>query len=436
MWLLYQTALLLALAIAAPILLLGRGPRYRSTLRGRLGRRLPEVGGDAPLWIHAVSVGEVTVAATVIRALPADLPVVLTTVTPTGQARARQLLGERCALGYLPFDLSFAVERFLDRVAPRGLVLVEGELWPLLLRELGRRRIPVRMINGRVSDRSYARMRRLRPLLGPLLAVLHRGVELFGVQTEGDRERLASLGVGADRLTVTGNLKFEIGLPRELPEVERLLLDAAAGRPVLVAGSTMPGEEARVLAAWRAVGARGRAALLLLAPRHPERSSSVVEQAARAGVLVARRSELPHALGGERVDVVVLDTLGELASLYRIAIAAFIGGTLVATGGHNPLEASVHGVPVAVGPSMENFREMADTFDRAGAWRRVADAGELGAAWSEWLDHPDRARELGEKGRALIEANRGALARTLELVAPLLPPRGPRDELGTAERTV
>ncbi|HVS63002.1 MAG TPA: 3-deoxy-D-manno-octulosonic acid transferase [Thermoanaerobaculia bacterium] len=416
MWLLYQSALLLALALAAPVLLLGRGRHYLSTLRARLGRELPRSPGADPLWIHAVSVGEVVVATTLIRALPAGLPVVLTTVTPTGQARARQLLGERCALGYLPFDLSFALRRFLDRTSPRALVLVEGELWPLLLRHLHRRGIPVRMINGRISDRSYGRMRGLRPLLGPL----HRGVERFGVQTEEDRERLMALGVGAGRVTVTGNLKFEVRAPEQLPEVEGLIRGAAAGRAVLVAGSTMPGEEQQVLDAWRSLQETGASTLLLLAPRHPERCAAVTEMVARRGAAVMLRSALDRPTAAEPPDVVVLDTLGELASLYRLGAGVFVGGTLVATGGHNPLEASVHGVPVAVGPSMENFREMAETFDRASAWRRVADARELAEAWSEWLAKPEVARRLGAAGRALIDANRGALERTLDLVAPLL----------------
>jgi 3-deoxy-D-manno-octulosonic-acid transferase len=420
MWLLYQAGLLLALTAAAPGLLLRRGRHYVPTLRGRLARALPEPRGERPLWIHAVSVGEVAVAATLIRALPANLPILLTTVTPTGQTRARQLLGDRCALGYLPFDLSFAVERFLDHTRPRALVLVEGELWPLLLHHLRRRRIPVRMINGRVSDRSFARMRRLRALLGPL----HRGVERFGVQTLQDRDRLAAVGVAAERLAVTGNLKFEITAAPAIPDLEERILAAAAGRPVLVAGSTMPGEEEQVLAAWRELATGDHPALLVLAPRHPERCPGVVELATRAGATVVLRSSLDRRHAATSPDVVVLDTLGELAALYRIGAGAFIGGTLVATGGHNPLEASAHAVPVAVGPSMENFREMADTYDHAHAWRRVADARELADTWRGWLAEPDLARRLGAAGRALIDGNRGALERNLELVAPLLePPR-------------
>ncbi|HVS14571.1 MAG TPA: glycosyltransferase N-terminal domain-containing protein [Thermoanaerobaculia bacterium] len=415
MWLLYQLGLALALAVAAPGLLATRGRHYLPTLRGRLARELPERPGEHPLWIHAVSVGEVAVAATVVRALPPDLPIVLTTVTPTGRTRAEQLLGDRCALAYLPFDLAPPVRRFLDRVRPSGLVLVEGELWPLLLRHLRRRGIPVRMINGRVSDRSFGRMRRLRPLLGPLLAT----VERFGVQTAGDRDRLTGLGVEATRLAVTGNLKFEIGVPPPLPETEGLVVAAAAGRPLLVAGSTMPGEEEQVLRAFARLGG-GERALLLLAPRHPERCASVVELARGAGLAVSRRSALDGAAPKPRADVVVLDTLGELAALYRLAAGAFVGGTLVPTGGHNPLEASCHGVAVAVGPSMHNFREMAETYDRAGAWRRVADPAQLAAAWSEWLERPETAGALGAAGRALIDANRGALRRTLDLLEPLL----------------
>lgn len=423
------------LLVSAPFLLLGRGAHYLPTVAGRLGgwggEGEPRRGG---LWLHAVSVGEVAVASTLARGLPevAARPItVVTTVTPTGQERARAAFGGAASVAYLPFDLGVPVARFFRRFEPRALVLVEGDYWPLVLRAAARRDLPVAVVNGRVGDRSFRRMRRLRRLLGPLLGRVAR----FGMQTGDDAARLFELGVPAERVTVTGNLKYESPEPPALPALEATVRTLAADRPVLVAGSTMAGEEERVLDAFRAAGGGARA-LLVIAPRHPERWGEVaalLDRFAGAGDLAwTRRSGLPApgeeafpfgstgSAGPGRIDVLLLDSLGELASLYRGAAGAFVGGTLVATGGHNPLEAARWGVPVAVGPSMENFREMADDFDRRGAWARAADADELGRVLRGWLDDPEAARALGARGRELVEANRGALARTLALLAPVL----------------
>jgi 3-deoxy-D-manno-octulosonic-acid transferase len=419
----------LALLAAGPLLLARRGRHYLETLPGRLGRdsaqEPPAPGG---LWLHAVSVGEVAVAATLARALPPELPLVVTTVTPTGQARAREAFAGRAAVAYLPFDLGFAVRRFFDRFRPGALVLVEGDYWPLVLAEARRRGLPVAVVNGRVGNRSFGRMRRLAPLARRLLA----GVALYGVQDAEDRRRLAALGVPKERVRVTGNLKFEAPEPVLDPALAAQVRRLAAGRAVLLAGSTMPGEEEKVLAAFeRSDG--GTRALLVLAPRHPERWDEVdallTSWGKKRGALHLRRSRLPAdpLTQPSSPAVLLLDSLGELAGLYRLAAAAFIGGTLVPTGGHNPLEPARFGVPLAVGPSLHNFRDVAERFDRAGAWRRVAYAAELGDAWRGWLDDPAEAERQGRRGRALVEANRGALARTLDLLAPVLAtlPPGP-----------
>ncbi len=418
-WGFYQLATGAALLAAGPFLLARRGSHYLPTLAGRLGRETGPAGGGprtGGIWLHAVSVGEVGVAATLARALPPDLPLLVTTVTPTGQERARAAFapfGERATVAYLPFDLGFAVRRFFARHRPRALVLVEGDYWPLVLREARRRGLPIAVVNGRVGDRSFGRMRRLRPLLAPLFS----GVSAFGVQSAADRERLAALGVSPERVAVTGNLKYESPEPAPHPELEAALRGMAGGRPILLAGSTMPGEEEAVLAAFAAAGGGARA-LLVLAPRHPERWNEVDALLRSREAKTARRSAPSFASAS--ADVVLLDSLGELAGLYRLAAAAFIGGTLAPTGGHNPLEAARFGVPLAVGPAMFNFREMAEAFDRAGAWRRVADAGELGAAWRGWLGAPAAGREIGERALRLVEANRGALARTLAMLAPMI----------------
>lgn len=418
LWVLYQLTIGAVLLLAGPFLLLRRGRHYLPTLSGRLGRDRAPASTRGALWLHAVSVGEVGVAATLARALPPEVPLLVTTVTPTGQARARALFPappadtpHRVDLAYLPFDLGFAVGRFYRRFSPRALILVEGDYWPLVLREARRRKIPVAVVNGRVGDRSFARMRRLKPLLGPLFS----GVDRFGVQTADDRARLVDLGVPAERVVVTGNLKYESPEPPRKPELEETLGALAAGRPLLLAGSTMGGEEEQVLEA-HAIAGGGTRALLILAPRHPERWNEVEALLRGRGVNAVRRSALSGA-SSLRPEVVLLDSLGELASLYRLAAAAFIGGTLVPTGGHNPLEAARFGVPVAVGPSMHNFREMAEQFDRASAWRRAADARALGEIWKGWLDDPASAREQGERAIRLVEENRGSLQRTLEMLA-------------------
>jgi 3-deoxy-D-manno-octulosonic-acid transferase len=428
LWLVYEAGLGLALLIAGPFLLARRGRHYLPTLAGRLGGAGESDSGVTAggLWLHAVSVGEVGVAATLVRALPPELPLLVTTVTPTGQALARRAFAGRARVAYLPFDLRPAVARFWRRFTPAALVLVEGDYWPLLLREARRHALPVAVINGRVGDRSFRRMRRVRPLA----RFLFSGIERFGVQSAEDRGRLQALGVDPARLTVTGNLKFETPEPRANPDLAAALDRLAGGRPVVIAGSTMPGEDEQVLAAFGALGG-GRRALLVLAPRHPERWDEVERLLAAGGLMAVRRSRLPvpaaggpmaegAAAAGPVADVLLLDSMGEMASLFQQAAAAFIGGTLVGTGGHNPLEAARYGIPIAVGPSMQNFRDMSERFDDAGAWRRVADGAELGRVWGEWLADPTAARAQGERAAALVVENRGALARTLEMLAPIL----------------
>ena len=424
MWWLYQAVYLLLLLTVGPILLLVRGRHYLPSLAGRFGRdRTGRIGASEAggLWIHAVSVGEAAVAATVARALPASTPLVVTTVTPTGQERARRALAGRAAVAYLPFELAPALERFFAAARPRALVLVEGDSWPLVLRETRRHRIPVAVINGRISDRSFRRLRTLKSLVRPLLL---DPIDRFGVQTALDRDRLLSLGVAPEKITVTGNLKFEAAPPAPLPELAARLGELAAGRPILVAGSTMPGEEEKVLDGFEAAGG-ATAALLVLAPRHPERFDAVFELVEKRLPGALRRSRLgsdgePAAPPRVAPPALLLDSLGELAAVYELARGAFVGGTLARSGGHNPIEPARCGVPVVAGPHMANFQEIADGFDRATAWARAANGAELGRVWQRWLLDPSAAAELGRRGRDLVDANRGALARTLELLRPLL----------------
>lgn len=420
MWILYQLAMAAGLGMAAPVLLAQRGRHYLETLPARLGR-LPEAGGTRPLWLHAASVGETAVAATFARALPADLDLVLTTVTPTGQAAAKKLFlplaSERrsVVVTYLPFDLGPLVSGFLDRYAPRALALLESELWPLVLRTCRQRGIPVAVLNARISDRSFARMKRAgrlgrRTLLDP--------VSRFGVQSSQDEDRLLGLKAPAERVFLTGNLKFDTPEPAPLADLEQALRELAADRPVLVAGSTMAGEEKIVLDAFERLR---RDAMLVLAPRHPERFDEVWREVEARSLPARRRSRLPAAGVGEpAARVVLLDSLGELASIYRLASAAFIGGSLVPTGGHNPIEAARFGVPVIVGPSMENFRRMADDFEAAEALTVVGSGEALATAWRRLLDRPAETVEQGRRGLDLVNRSRGAVERSVRLLGDLV----------------
>lgn len=409
MWLLYQALLAVATLLAGPFLLIQRGRHYLTSVGARLGR-VPTAPGPLP-WLHAVSVGEVNAAAGLVPLLAGDGQVLVTTITPSGQENARGRF-PGALVTYLPFELSFAVRRFFERLRPSALVLCEGDLWPLVLREASRRSIPIVIVNGRVSERSFRRMRLLRRFLEPILGP----VDAFAVQTTEDRRRLVDLGVDPEKIVVTGNLKFEAAPAPALPGLESALLSQAGGRPILVAGSTMRGEEEVVLDAFQAAGG-GERALLVLAPRHPERWPRVAGLLRKRGIASVLRSELEERTPAGGTEVVLLDSLGELASIYRLGRSAFIGGTLVPTGGHNPLEAARDGVAIASGPSMHNFLEIADRFDADRAWFRVEDATELGALWKRLIDQPELAAEVGARGRDVVEANRGALERTRAFLA-------------------
>ena len=412
MWILYQLTILIVLLVAGPFLLLRRGRHYLSSIGGRLGAYHGAVE-DSPLWIHAVSVGEVAVASTLIRALPKNLPILLTTITPTGQDRAIKTLGDRATIAYLPFDFGFVIEKFLRRFRPRGLVLVEGDFWPLLLERTAQRELPIVVVNGRISDQSFRRMSRLKPFLGPIFDRVDR----FGMQTSEDSQRLEHLEITSGKIKTLGNLKFDSAMPDPLPEVEATLTDLADDRPILIAGSTMPGEEEQVLNAFEGLGG-GEVAMLVLAPRHPERWTQVETLIRENGLDSIRRSAMDSE--NDRPAVVLLDTLGELSSLYRIALGVFVGGTLVPTGGHNPLEAAQHGVAVVVGPSMENFREISQDFQDQETWRQVDSAAELEQTWRDWILDPESARVLGEKGRTVVDQKQGALEKTLQFLQPMI----------------
>ncbi len=422
LWLLYQIALALALLLAAPLLLLRRRGHYLSTIGPRLGRGLPPRDSSGPrLWLHAVSVGEVSVAASLLDSLSTHSPILVSTITPTGLEHARDLLGSSAHVAYLPFDLSFPIRRFMETFSPSALILVEGDYWPLLMQRAKRSGLPIVVVNGRISDRNFRRLKKLRRLLRPLL----EPVDCFAMQAEQDRDRLLELGVPRSKIVVTGNLKFDGATPRRRPELEALIRETAAGRKILIAGSTMTAEEEIVVDAFEQLG-DSDPALLILAPRHPERWDDVALLLEARGLRYRRRSQLAQtpATPGEAPAILLLDSLGELAALYPIATAAFVGGTLVPTGGHNAIEPARCSVPVAVGPSMHNFPDLARLFDEARGWQRVADADSLADCFRLWLEQPEQARRQGNRGAELVAASRGATQRTREVLSRFLPELG------------
>jgi 3-deoxy-D-manno-octulosonic-acid transferase len=404
-----------------------RYKKYIGSLRQRLGF-LPisfNIDGDESIWIHAVSVGEVLTA----RALAADLKtryprlrLFLSTTTIAGQQVARRNLQHLDGVFYFPFDWAFIVRRTLKIVNPSLFVMVETEIWPNLLRLCSARGVKTVMINGRISARSYPRYRLIRPFFRRVLA----DVDRFCMQSDESARLLIDLGAEPSRVTVTGSLKFD-SLEMPVPFAhgkarERVLrfFRVPSSRVVLMAGSTMRGEEATILRAFARLKISAPGALLVLAPRHPERFGEVFETARASGLATVRRSDLP--IDAEpRADIVVLDTIGELAQLYQLATIAFVGGSLLDHGGHNILEPAVFGKPVVFGPYMQNFKEIAEAFVSNGAAVQVQSERELEETLLALVTDPVRRARLGAAARALVEANRGAKDKTLAVLAELLP---------------
>ena len=402
--------------------------KYIGSLRQRLGY-LPiglNVDGEESIWIHAVSVGEALTA----RALAEDLKtryprlrLFLSTTTMAGQEVARSSLQHVDAVFYFPFDWDFIVRRTLDVVKPRVFVMMETEIWPNLLRVCRERGVKTVLINGRISSRSYPRYRLVRLFFRRVLA----DVDRFCMQSEESSRRLIALGADPSRVTVTGSLKFDSldfptpfsrGKPRE--RVLRFFR-LSPQRVVIVAGSTVRGEEAAVLRAFERLKATTPGAMAILAPRQPERFGEVEHLARSAGFVTARRSEL-QIDAEPRADVVVLDTIGELAQLYQVATVVFVGGSLVDFGGHNILEPAIFGKPILFGPHMQNFKEIADAFVTNDAAMQVQSDRALEEALLTLIVDPVRRAQLGAGARALVEANRGAKEKTLAVIEELLPP--------------
>ncbi|WP_192035750.1 lipid IV(A) 3-deoxy-D-manno-octulosonic acid transferase [Halomonas sp. YLGW01] len=386
-------------------------------------------------WLHCASVGEVLAARPLIEALVAARPghqLVVTTMTATGADRVQALADKLNTEGagaivshhFVPLDFPGAARRFVDRLAPVQAIFFETELWPNLLAACRRRGVPVAVVNGRLSPRAFARYLKIRPLMAAALA----NVDWLAAKSDEDAERFQALGMAEANTAMVGSLKFDMCASDEDLERSERLRTWLGERPTWVAGSTHPGEDEPLLAAHRRLLETHPEALLILVPRHPQRFDEVAAlcetQGETQGMRVARRSRDERP--GPETEVYLADTMGELSTLYGAADIAFVGGSLVPIGGHNLLEPAVLGVPVVTGPSLENFSDVAATLREAGALTEVPDGEALAATLAAFLDDPAARDRLGEAGRRVVAANRGALSRTLDGLGRMLEAKGVR----------
>ena len=426
----YSLLLMLALVVSAPwwLLRMATTSRYREGLKQRLGavpkRLLFRSKNRRIVWLHAVSVGEVLAASRLVveleKALGSGWIIVISTTTRTGQALAQERFTPDRVF-YMPLDFARPVRKYLKALRPRALILMESELWPRMLHECRWFRVPVAVVNARVSDRSFARGRRVRWIWGRTL----RKVSLWLAQSDEDARRLVAMGARAPKVHATGNLKYDILAPRQI-QVAELLREGAAGRMILVAGSTVDGkpateEEIFLRDGMGPVWKEFPEALLVLAPRHPERFDEVARLASavaptiRATELMRRHSTTPLT---ERI--VVLDTIGDLAAVYGLAAVAFVGGSLVKRGGHNPLEPAQFAVPVMMGPSFENFRDVVARMQAAQGIAIVKRGQSCGNVLLWLLRERAESQAMGERALAVFEEQQGATARAVEEIVTMI----------------
>ena len=415
MYLLYEALLGLVFVAALPFFLVTgflRG-KYLVNFPARMGfYRGREEGHD--LWIHAVSVGEAMAAKPVVDQILRQRPgtsIVMTTTTITGQAQARRLYPD-ATITYFPFDFSFAVKRFLAHHEPRVFATMETEIWPNVTRLARARGMRLILANGRISDRSFPRYRAMRMIVGRVL----QNYDRILVREEQDRTRFIAIGAREEQVETSGNVKFDYEPDQTPLEIAQQLEQLIANRPVIVLGSTMEGEDEALLPEIERLIVE-RNAFVIVAPRKAERFELVAGLLATTSIRFVRRSELGDAGGA---DLLLLDTFGELAKVYRYATAAFVGGSLVPNGGHNPIEPAAAGVPVCFGPSMTNFREIAQVFLRNGGAEEVRSAADVAAFAARMIDDDNERRERGEKARQAVLQNRGASERTATRIVELL----------------
>jgi 3-deoxy-D-manno-octulosonic-acid transferase len=386
-----------------------RDPAYRDRLGERFGwtrLRLRE-----SIWVHAVSVGEVQAAIPVVRALQTrfpDRPLVLTTATPTGAQRVRDVFGDRVHHCYLPYDLPMATRSFISRIDPTFGLVMETEIWPNLYSLCRVRQIPLLLASARLSEKSVRRYRRFA-----FFARALKGVKI-AAQADRDAQRFRAIGVSAAQIEVAGNVKFDLQIAADVISKGQALRNQLGDRPIWVAASTHAGEEATVLDAHTAVLKHIPNALLILVPRHPQRFDEVRSLLTARSYPFASRSRSDAVTGG--TEVLLVDTLGELMLFYSASTLAFVGGSLVPIGGHNLLEPAALGRPILIGPHNFNAPDIAESLLAAHAAVRIYDALSLGSEVTRLIEHPTERERMGEMGRDVVESNRGAVARVMELV--------------------
>jgi tetraacyldisaccharide 4'-kinase len=414
MFLLYNLALALASLLLVPYYLL-KG-KYRGTLAPRWGRLEPSLQqtGNRSIWLHAVSVGEVLSCQELLARLRVRFPgvkILVSTTTPAGQRMAQEkLVSLADGIFYAPLDVPFAVRRTLRSIRPRLVIILETEIWPNLYREVKRWGAGLLVVNGRISDASAPSYRRFRFFFGRVL----RLADSILAQSPLDRQRFLEAGAPPETVETVGNLKFDAPAPVAAVGPVAEWIDRVRPQAVVLAGSTRETEESQVLQVFRELSQKFERLLLVLAPRHPQRFGEVAQLLAAEGWRFVRRSELPGASCPALPAVLLLDTLGELGSLYPRADVVFVGGSLMNWGGHNVLEPAMAGKPIVVGPHMQNFRAIADVLLAARGMIQVEDAKELGPALARLLERPEEAADLGARARRAVEMHRGATARAVD----------------------
>ena len=390
-----------------------KAPAYRLRWKERMAWGYRPGTLKNSLWVHAVSVGETLAAAPLIERLLADypdVPLLVTTTTPTGSERVQALFGDRVTHVYCPWELPTALTRFMRAFDPQLVIVLETELWPNLCAAVKRHGAKLMLMNGRLSEKSYRGYGKLPRLIRPMMARF----DALAVQTQVEAERYMALGAWPERVYPIGSVKFDMTLDTAVKQAASQLRVSFGERPVWIAASTHPGEDAPVLAAHKTLRAQKPDALLILVPRHPERFDGVADQVREAGLSVARRSQQEPAADAA---VYLADTMGELLMLFGACDVAFVGGSLVPVGGHNLLEPAAWEKPVLTGPHLHNFTAIAQLLDEAGGLS-VVDSGEaLGDKLQALMSDPDQCARQGQAAAAVVEANRGALEKGLELIA-------------------
>ncbi|MCP5162598.1 MAG: lipid IV(A) 3-deoxy-D-manno-octulosonic acid transferase [Hahellaceae bacterium] len=396
-----------------------RAPEYAKRWQERFGF-FPLPGRPAlrsPIWVHAVSVGETIAAAPLVKALQSAYPtrdLVVTTMTPTGSERVRALFGDTVFHVYAPYDLPDAMRRFLRKIQPSLLVIMETELWPNMISSARQAGVPVALVNARLSARSAAGYGKVSWLASPMLKQL----SLVAAQFQADADRFMSLGLDRDKVKVTGNIKFDIQIPDQAYQLGEEIRHAIGDRRVWIAASTHQGEDELVLQAHRALLSKCPRLLLILVPRHPERFNQVQRLVDEFGFHLSRRSE--HRVPAPEAEVFLGDSMGEMLAFYSASQIAFVGGSLVERGGHNPLEPAALGLPVIMGPHVFNFESICHALSEAGGLKFVGSAELLANRVAELIEDPDYHQSMGKQGLAVVNANRGALERVLSELDKLL----------------